>query len=267
MTNKIKKTIQINFGKHTQSYEEYALLQKESAKRLFSFFQATKKTNLVEGPLLEVGCGTGFVSEFLLELFPQNPLIFSDLTLDMVKTCQRNLVEHPHFSGQVVFQVLDGEKVLPANTYSMIASGYTFQWFSLFGKSIHNLLQALLPGGFLLFSVPMEGCFPEWKELCFSLGISYTGNPFPALRDLQQIQGYDFSKFDTLEEDYTLSYESVWEFLKSMKKIGASTSKPQKRLNIAEVKKLKSLSSLEKSFLITYKTLYVLIPKDSQNSW
>lgn len=267
MTNKFKNTIQKNFSKHAQSYEEYALLQRGSSMRLLTFFQESNRA-LVDGPILEIGCGTGFVSELLLSTFPQKALICSDLTPSMLQTCQDSLVRHPHFSEQVSFQVLDGEKALPANTYSVIASGYTFHWFSRFEKGIRNLLQALLPGGVLLFSVPMEGCFPEWKELCSLLKIPYTGNPFPSLQDIKEIQGYDFSQFQTLEENQTLFYDSVWDFLKSMKKIGASTAKPQKRLTATEVKKLKDFaySEKEKEFSITYKTLYVLIPRDSQNS-
>ncbi|MDZ7693267.1 MAG: hypothetical protein U5K69_19475 [Balneolaceae bacterium] len=61
-----KKTVQSSFGKAAACYDEHADLQREIAQRLIASLRPWIDI-LPRGPILEVGSGTGFVTEGLIE--------------------------------------------------------------------------------------------------------------------------------------------------------------------------------------------------------
>ena len=104
-SNGSKETIAINFGRAAHIYDVQAHLQRQCAHQLLSFLDETCRrdgTDLPDGPILEIGCGTGFITQHLINRFlsksltPQHQprkhsLLITDLSAKMVEFCQHHV--------------------------------------------------------------------------------------------------------------------------------------------------------------------------------
>ena len=73
-----------HFGKAAPYYHHQAQVQRYAADRLLDWIETTQ---VLPGKILELGCGTGFLSQGLVQLFPQNDLEITDLAPGMVEFC------------------------------------------------------------------------------------------------------------------------------------------------------------------------------------
>ncbi len=151
------------FSKQAQAYHQHAHIQKQASHTLCTFFPPPHSIPLK--PILEIGCGTGFVTQNLLETYKEHPLVITDLAEGMLRFCQENLRSKLLTAKRAVnFRILDGEH-LTGGPYSMIISGMTFQWFIDLPKALSRLYASLEKGGVLLFSYLENKSFAEWKQM------------------------------------------------------------------------------------------------------
>lgn len=68
--NTLNKQVAENFGRSVSDYHKQAEVQKEVADRLIASLEPWRDI-LPPGPILEVGCGTGFVTQGLVDLYPK----------------------------------------------------------------------------------------------------------------------------------------------------------------------------------------------------
>ena len=69
-----KACVAKNFSRHVATYDGHAEEQRAGAKALAEY-AAQCAEGLVAGPLLEIGCGTGFLSVELATLFGRQSII------------------------------------------------------------------------------------------------------------------------------------------------------------------------------------------------
>jgi malonyl-CoA O-methyltransferase len=153
---------------------------------------------------------------------------------------------------------MDGEKITEKNKYSMIISGFTFQWFSDFQSALLQLTDALSKDGILLFSIPVKGSFPEWENACLELNLPFRANSLPERNAIIQWFMKKGWKLNFLQEDMKSYYPSAIHFFRSIKNIGAATALTGKPLSSGQMKKLCSHLNLsnDRNFTITYKVMY-----------
>ena len=103
--NSSKETIAVNFGRAAQTYDVQAHLQRQCAHQLLSFLEKMCRQDgmdLPDGPILEIGCGTGFITQHLIDRFLRNSLttqhhslkhslLITDLSAKMVEFCQHHV--------------------------------------------------------------------------------------------------------------------------------------------------------------------------------
>ena len=91
-----KDLIQSRFAKNLKTYNENARIQKRMAERLITFLN---KNNYAK--ILEIGCGTGFLTELI-----NNRITFEKLTaIDIVEDC-RNYINNINPESTVDLEVL-----------------------------------------------------------------------------------------------------------------------------------------------------------------
>lgn len=229
-----KQQVAQRFGNATATYNQEAIVQLQCATQLISLVQHWHP-HLPEGTILEIGCGTGFVTQPLVRLFPDRPLEITDISPAMLNYCQQRLTAEHALTLQ--FRVLDGETLGDRSTYAAIASGFVVQWFEQPLTSLLNLLKALKPGGFLFLAFPTNHSFPEWRQRCQQLHLPFTGNTLP---DHNQIGAYlaQYGTCTGYEQTYSVTYPNAREFFRSLKRIGAGFSRSRQRLSPQQVKQL-----------------------------
>lgn len=219
-----------SFSKGSANYDREAYVQGVCAKKVGSFLKA-QQHRLIPGEILEIGCGTGFISQEVLAAFPFRKFTITDICPTMLFKCQSNIKP----SAGVDFALLDGEQFQEKGRYALIVSGLAFQWFRTFQKSVQRLFEGLKPEGLLLFSFLEANSFPEWQQMCAETDIPYTGNDFPRLAELCAL---NFPCAHYWEEKITLIYPNALDCLKSFKRIGAGTSLKEKRLTSSQMLQL-----------------------------
>lgn len=223
----IKTKIAGEFGRSPITYHAQATLQKACADRLLALLD---DRSIPEGKVLEIGCGTGFITQKLVNRFGDRALVITDLADEMLNFCQKNL-NLSQQKNSIEFRQLDGESLDSGDRYALIVAGFVVQWFQSIA-SIQRLIRHLQPGGFLLISYPSCDSFPEWQAICQQLGLPFTANPLPDPHLLQQLNGVYQS------EMIRIPFTSAAEFFRSMKAIGASFNTAGQQLTRSQMKQL-----------------------------
>jgi malonyl-CoA O-methyltransferase len=236
-----KQKIRDSFSAYAEQYHQEAHLQKVCAECLVD------QLSDIKGNILEIGCGTGFVTEKLIKKFPSTQILATDLSESMLRVCQTNIK-----SSQVTFKPMDGEHIPNNEKYDLIISGLAFQWFLHFEQSIKNLLQTLKPGGLLNFSFLHSTCFPEWQKKCVETNLPFFGTSLPCAIKLQKAFPSMQIKFHSIP----IVYKSPLHFFKSLKKIGAGVSLNEQNFSVGQFKSLLKQWDSKEEFKVTYEVAY-----------
>lgn len=98
--------------------------------------------------VLDVGCGTGRLTEKLLERLPRGRVLATDLSLNMLAVARAYL--EPTFGERVRFSCADAAALPVAGIADAIFSTATFHWVLDHPKLFRSLYGALKPGGRLV---------------------------------------------------------------------------------------------------------------------
>jgi malonyl-ACP O-methyltransferase BioC len=141
-----KQRVAKRFGKQVQSYKKYATVQKNICDRVIAILL---QHSLMPAQVLEIGCGTGFLTERFLSQFNVQSYMANDIAVEMESELQRISKQ----IGQAIdFLPGDAETIAIDTQFDTILSTSTLQWFhdiSGFFGEMHRLLQAQ---GILAFS-------------------------------------------------------------------------------------------------------------------
>ncbi len=226
-----------SFGQAASTYNHYATVQQECAEDLIAILRSWHP-QIPAGPILEIGCGTGLITQKLIHHFPDRPLEITDISESMLEICQRNVPVAPDRVPSLSFRQMDGENLIEATNYAAIVSGFVVQWFEHPVESLQKIIATLKPGGILLVSFPTQDSFPEWKQICQQIGLPFTANalPDPEFLSAQLSQGSVNCTWH--RKNVQTTYSQAIEFFKSLKLIGAGLSRSQQRLSAQQMRQL-----------------------------
>lgn len=256
----LKNDISSAFGEAAEYYQQHANLQKQVADRLIASLQPWRDI-LPSGPIIELGCGTGFVTEGLAELYTDKEIQVTDLSDQMVEFCRQRFAD----SSNLRFQVQDAEDVPYDDPhYAMTISGFTAQWFQDPAQTLGQWLQATKPGGLLLVSFPGSESFPEWKEKCKELGLPFTANKFPDVEEMVVKMSVGPAQVDYYEDTVTQSFNSARQFFRHLKNMGAATQKEGRSLSSKELSLLINHwdNSTEGDIEVSYHLVFLAVKRD-----
>lgn len=191
------------------------------------------------GSILEVGCGTGFLTSKLIQEFPDRKLIITDASQKMLEFCEADLSEKGINTDQVEFRLLDvNEFKADAQEYALVTSNFAAHWFKDPSLGLQNLGESLLAGGIMLTAFPGNHSFPQWYENCLELGIPHTANPLPDVEEAVIKLSMGPMQIDYYENDLYQDFDSAMDFFRHLKNIGASKSILGKSLSAKQFKLL-----------------------------
>lgn len=254
------KKVAHSFGKSVKQYHEQAEVQKEIAQRLIASLEPWRDI-IPPGPILEIGCGTGFVTEGIIELYPKREKIITDLSPQMVAWCKDRF----NTAGSISFSELDAEEINVDNPeYAMSVCGFAAQWFKDPALTLGKIMEATLPGGLLLASFPGNESFPEWKQCCEELGIPFTGNELPDTEEMVIKMSAGPVQVDYYEDTITQKFSSALDFFRHLKTIGAGTHQKGRALKPREMRLLiEHWDSKNKGDItVSYHVVFLAVKRD-----
>lgn len=229
-----KLEIAQSFGQVASNYHVQASLQQDCASKLLELLELWE---VPSGKILEVGCGTGFLTQGLCDRFPNHPLHITDLSADMLHFCQTHLQVAPD-RAPVSFQQMDGEMLEGDERYGLIVANFAIQWFKQPIESLLGWIERLKPGGILCLAFPTCGSFPEWRQVCKSLQIPFTANSLPNPQILVRALSKTSQNLYLQEEIFCTTHRNAIDFFRGLKSIGASVNTSGQKLSTAEMKSL-----------------------------
>jgi len=235
MNNELEKLkIAQSFGQAASTYHTQASLQEKCAAKLLALLDLWE---IPLGAILEVGCGTGFLTQGLCDRFPHHPLHITDLSEEMLHFCQAHLQIAPD-RAPVSFQQMDGEILEENERYGLIVANFVIQWFKQPVESLLSWLERLKPDGILCLAFPTCDSFPEWRQACEFLQIPFTANSLPdphfLIQELSKVSQISYLQ----EEIFCTIHQNTSAFFRELKSIGASVNTSDQKLSIVEMKRL-----------------------------
>lgn len=221
-----KQRIAATFAAAAQDYDAHAVVQRHAAQQLALRAQA-QWPSLSPSPspqqVVEIGCGTGNLTEALWHAYPRANLLATDMASAMVQACRQRMAALANGAERVRFAVADGEH-LDCSAADLVASSLVFQWFTDQSAALVRLA-AQVPR--LAVATLLDGTFGEWKAAHATLGVDDGVREFiteAALRAVcAQIGAH--CAVETVHEHYP----DVLQFVRSLKAIGAGTARPGHR--------------------------------------
>jgi malonyl-CoA O-methyltransferase len=223
----VKQGLRRNFARRAASYDQYAAMQRRMAHGLVA---AVGDSLPRARRILEIGCGTGYLTALLRQANGEARLVALDLDAALVAAARRRLGQ----GAGVSWLVADGETQL-RGSYDLIIANATFQWFTRPGETLAAYYRSLSPGGVLAFSTLGPQTFQELAEsldrAARSLNLPATP-PIPAqgFGDRQtwfhRLSRAGFPQASLAREMVTATFPSVKEFLQALQATGATNPRP-----------------------------------------
>jgi malonyl-ACP O-methyltransferase BioC len=238
------------FSSRAPTYDAAASVQERVAQRLAERIAATIAGPATGAPprrILEIGCGTGFLSAHLARIFPDSDLLLTDLSPAMLERCRSRL------GGRPRYQLLDGERPDElVGEFDLIASSLAFQWFGDLRGGLTRLGGLLAPGAELQFATLGERTFVEWRQAHTELGLLCGTPAYPRADAFPWPAGFAHALDAELHSDV---HDNGRDFVRSLKRLGAQEPAAGHR-PLAPGSFRRLLRSLQDGFSATYHVLY-----------
>jgi len=236
--NLIKRNVSNNFGKAQHSYDSYGSVQNKTAQELLACVVKRMGSKKIQ-KILEIGCGTGFLSKHILNHFKESQFFVTDIAQPLVQQCHASL-------SNITAIVCDGESLPLERSFKLdlIIANMAFQWFFDFELSIDRLFNQTK---MLAFSIPIEGSFETWCNAHQLLAIQNRMLKFYSYTQLEAIlKALKPKRLSINVIDISYEVASAIELLKYLKKLGANTNLNGDRYKIFELRSLCKLIDASK---------------------
>ncbi len=268
-TQLLKDRIRSSFSKAALRYDSFASLQKEVGEELLKRVISQHPISHIPHPgILDIGCGTGFLTYCLAQAFPEAFLSGCDISHEMIKvaSCKLQVAR----DNKIHLTTTDGG-VLPFkdNSFDMVASNLTYQWLLDLKAAFLEAYRVLRPGGVFTFSTLGPGTLKELRT-CYveTLNIKRADNtvfeipnpksqirnqknalpPFIGFSEEKTIfsafENTGFSDISIETTNNIQTYPDMWTLLKTMKTIGAGNPFKEGNKSLARGSLLKRMADV-----------------------
>ncbi|WP_314375626.1 methyltransferase [Sphingomonas paucimobilis] len=191
------------------AYDAYAVVQRQVAGWL------AERIVAVAPPaprVLEVGCGTGFLTQAAWPRLDRPDWLMTDIAPEMLARGQARM---PGVRGKV----MDGEHPDLAGEapFDLIVSSLAVQWFGDLAAGLGRLAALLAPGGRMLVTTLAEGTFADWHDAHRAEGFAAGSPAYPPIAALAETGWHITTR--TFEQ----RHESAAAFIRALRAIGAGT--------------------------------------------
>ena len=237
----ISNSVKDSFDRVAGEYDENSDIQKDSLDALIKFFFSKieiKDNERFNG--LEIGCGTGEFSKYLINRINFQSLSLLDVSKNMLEIAQKknskqcvNLIES------------DFDDFKDYSKFNFIFSNMSIHWSKNFKELVHRILNSVKINGIIVFSYVNSSSFEYFHNLnTFNHNLL---NIFPKHKDLLNL--IDRKRFKCFQKEITIKklYNSPLDFFIDLKSYGANF-----KLNSNEVGKLFMLRKIKKQIDVNF---------------
>ncbi|MDP6103399.1 MAG: malonyl-ACP O-methyltransferase BioC [Gammaproteobacteria bacterium] len=199
------------FNNAAVNYNKHALIQKEVAFRTDQKFDLIRPNNQT---ILDLGSGTGLLTDRILSRFPKSQIIIIDFAYNAL------------LKNKAKTKICADTNKLPIkdNSVDIIVSSLMMQWCTDLNKFFVECFRVLKSDGLILFSTFGPDTLKELKKSWSVVDNKDHVNKFIDMHDIgDQLLNNGFQDPVMEMEKLVVNYETVVELLRDIKGIGAQT--------------------------------------------
>ncbi|MDG6352401.1 malonyl-ACP O-methyltransferase BioC [Glaesserella parasuis] len=252
-----KQQVAIRFSQAKSEYDNNAIAQQCIVQKLMALLATQGKAF---GKILEIGCGTGMLSEQLMSHCEFECLVLNDLCRDYEPALSKKL---PYSS--VHYHFGDAERENFGIGYDLVISASAIQWFENEANFLKKTANILNDDGILLFNTFSPKNLYEIKYLL------KTGLTYPTEDEWYKLLADGFEVLVLTMEEIPLYFDCALSVLTHLNKTGVSIIDPSKwsdnRLMQFE-QRYRTRFQQDLGVTLTYTPLYVMARKKrKQHAW
>ena len=221
--------VQQAFSNAAGSYNAYAKLQRNVVETLLS--KVPPLLLEAECNVLDVGCGTGYLSESIT----QKNLSWNVTGLDVAYgMCEQHKTYGQTINGRA-------ERLpLKNDSFDLVFSSLTFQWITYWSDALNEIKRVLKPGGILVVSTLVDGTLKELSQTFSALDDYQHVLDFRSADDLKAaLSGFEIKNNETIP--HQMPYVDLRDLLRHVKGIGASGKSGNNRKGLLTPRQWQSL--------------------------
>ena len=210
-----KNKIRQSFASAANTYDELAALQRKVGLKLLQQLSEQSQCQQV----VDLGCGTGFLTQQLVERDYIKQIVAVDIALAMLKRTQVKL----ETANNVHYLCADAEYLpLMDHSIEMIISNLALQWCQNLTTVFKGFNQALKKEGKILFSTFGPNTLQELKKAWAAVDDYTHVNEFYSAGEIEGfLRQSGFKDIKIVTQSYYSYYSSVIELMRELKGIGA----------------------------------------------
>jgi malonyl-CoA O-methyltransferase len=152
---KHQRSVTARFSAASTTYHKNAGVQKIVARKLLSFISAPWPIDHI----LEIGSGTGLLTELLLKHFPTVTIHAMDVSKEMVAQARHRLSGH----NRVRQFISDLRTFDPPVSYPLIVTSSSMHWISPVEDGLRRMADLLQAGGDVVVALMLHGTLGELR--------------------------------------------------------------------------------------------------------
>ena len=204
-----KEAIRRRFERAAGSYDIFSVVQRGMAERLVERIEREPSS------ILDLGCGTGYLTELLSKRFPWAQITAVDFAPAMIELARKRV-------PNALFLACDIEELeLEPARYDLIVSNATIQWLTEPERTLARLADSLTRPGELQLATFGPRTFWELDQVLSELGCERGLNLPPAQKWETLLAGAGISRIRAHSCEERFSYPDCAAFLRSVKSSGA----------------------------------------------
>ncbi|MBL4744999.1 MAG: malonyl-ACP O-methyltransferase BioC [Flavobacteriaceae bacterium] len=250
-----KELVKRCFNKNFETYHEKAVVQQEIALKLTEMLRALGAKSIQN--VLEIGCGTGFLTQHMLTDIGVSHYYLNDLA--EVAYSENVALLNAGKEQKFVHVPGDAEKISFPEKMDAVVSTSTIQWFNELPLFFKKVNKALNQEGLFAFSTFGPHNFKEIKEVS-KIGLSYK-----SLCELEQLLSPSFEILEAKEWLVEKEFSNPIEVLRHMKLTGVTGLKKSffgKEKLQAFIKTYQArFSNKDQSVNLTYNPIIIIAKK------
>ncbi len=206
-----KRRVRASFAAAAAGYDAAAGLQRQAGGYLLDLAPP------MAAPLLDLGCGTGYIAGLLRNRRPGAEIWAADLAAPMLAACRDKL---PDLRGYVC---ADAERLpFAANSFAHVYANLVLQWCQDLPAALAECRRVLRPGGRLAFATFGPKTLIELKQAWAAVDAEPHVNEFyalPQVADFLNVAGFSLLHAESRLEQPV--YADVLALMRELKQIGA----------------------------------------------
>jgi malonyl-CoA O-methyltransferase len=210
-----KELIKRRFTKSQHTYHQHALVQRKISNTMGSMMLDNLPYKMDR--ILEIGYGTGFLTEEILTRFQVNKFFLNEI-IEEVPVYINQLLSEVQPSAQLEFLFGDAESILFPSQLDAILSSSTVQWLENKDNFLKKSYDSLKPEGWLFFNTFGPNNLIEIKHL------TGQGLEYPTDQEWGKWMSKYFSEVKIVNETIVVNFDSPRELLRHLRYTGVTAT-------------------------------------------